>query len=336
MKKLKTKLKKNKILVIAEMACSHDGQKNKAIDIAKAAFLAKADIIQLQIWKIKNMMSPRNPNFNRIKQIQFTEKDWSDIFKEIRKKFKKLKIYVCVYEHISLDFILSLKPDGIKVNSSDLTNEFLLKKISNLSIPINLSVGSSSQKEIDYAMSFFKKKKPNLMYGFQIFPTPINAINLKNINYLKNKYLTTIGYQDHTKGDDISGFNLSALSIGFGAAILEKHITINRKKTKFDAESALEPKEFKNYVHMVKVLESSFNFNQPLKLNKLDFKYRKFQKKSFSYVGNLPKGHKLSEKDFMLLRNNYEGIDSTKIKKFIGKRLKKNKKNFSIVKITDI
>ena len=86
-----------------------------------------------------------------------------------------------------MEFILSLKPDGLKINSSDLNNPLMLEKISKLNIPINLSVGSSTTKEINYAVKFLKNKKIKLMYGFQSFPTPIN-INLSNIKNLIKKY----------------------------------------------------------------------------------------------------------------------------------------------------
>ena len=70
---------------------------------------------------------------------------------------KKIKKYndICAYEHQSLEFILSLKPDGLKINSSDLNNPLMLEKISKLNIPINLSVGSSTTKEICYAVTIF-------------------------------------------------------------------------------------------------------------------------------------------------------------------------------------
>ena len=50
-----------KTTIIAEMACSHNGNINNAYKIAKYAYASKADIIQLQIWKLNYMMSPRNP-----------------------------------------------------------------------------------------------------------------------------------------------------------------------------------------------------------------------------------------------------------------------------------
>jgi sialic acid synthase SpsE len=320
---------KNKLLVIAEMACSHDGNIKIAKKIAKKSYEAGADVIQLQIWKLNDLISPDNPNYSRIAKAEISNKEWREIVNYIRKKIKKILIYICVYEHKSIDFVLSLKPDGIKINSSDLNNPLMLKKISKLKIPINLSVGSSTVEEINFALKFFKNKKNlNLMYGFQSFPTPIEAINIQNIKYLLKKYKLKIGYQDHSPGKDWSGFYLPAYAIGIGAQIIEKHITLNRKKCKFDFESALEPNEFSKFIQMTNDIKKISTTKNPLKLNKFDFTYRKFQKKSLVFSRDMKKGEKISKKDLSVLRIDREGISPRYISKIIGKKVLNNSKKF--------
>ena len=51
------------------MVCSHDGKKRTAMMIAKKASEIGADIIQLQIWKLQNLVSPLNPNYKRILKL---------------------------------------------------------------------------------------------------------------------------------------------------------------------------------------------------------------------------------------------------------------------------
>jgi sialic acid synthase SpsE len=332
MKKKKFQAKEKKIFIIAEMACSHDGRIAKAKKIAEKAYQAGADAIQLQIWDLNKMMSPKNPNYNRVKNAEISKKGWIEIVRYVKKELKGILIYVCLYEDASIDFILSLKPDGIKINSSDLTNPFVLKKISKSNIPINLSVGSSSIKEIKYSIKFLKKNNLNLMYGFQAFPTPINAINLANIKFLKERFGLNVGYQDHCEGNDISGIYFCATSIGLGASIIEKHITIKRANTKFDKESALEPKEFKKFVKIIKNIETTIKpAKQPLKFTKHDLQYRKFQKKTFVYSKNLKKNHILTYDDMFFIRTNREVLSIFNITSFINKKLKKGVKKFDII-----
>ena len=78
--------------------------------------------------KLQNLVSPLNPNY-RISKVELSKYEWIDIVKYIR-KIKNIMIYICAYEHQSLEFILSLKPDGLKINSSDL-NIPMLEKFQN-------------------------------------------------------------------------------------------------------------------------------------------------------------------------------------------------------------
>ena len=88
---------------------------------------------------------------------------------------------------------------------------------------------------------------------------------MSQILYLKNKYAEIkIGYSDHTIGIDAS---ITAISLG--AKIIEKHFTIDKKKSKFrDHIISANIDEMKNIVSKSKII------NELLKNN--DFK--KFEK----------------------------------------------------------
>ena len=58
--------KLNKIKISAEMACSHNGKMKRAKKIIDAAARANADIIQLQIWELKYLMSPLRKEFYKL------------------------------------------------------------------------------------------------------------------------------------------------------------------------------------------------------------------------------------------------------------------------------
>ena len=59
---------------------------------------------------------------------------------------------------------------------------------------------------------------------------------LQNFNYI-------LGFSDHTL-DDVAAIT----SIGLGARVFEKHITLDKKAEGPDHFYAMEPKQFKNYV----------------------------------------------------------------------------------------
>ena len=52
------------------MACSHEGNLDLAKKIVADAAEAKADAIQLQIWSVDNMMSPKRKEYEVLKNIE--------------------------------------------------------------------------------------------------------------------------------------------------------------------------------------------------------------------------------------------------------------------------
>ena len=70
----------NKSLVIAEMACSHEGDLNLAKKILDAAAVAKADAIQLQIWSLIHMdVSSKKGIYELSKKLSLVKKQWKDL-----------------------------------------------------------------------------------------------------------------------------------------------------------------------------------------------------------------------------------------------------------------
>lgn len=327
----------DKLTIIAEMACSHDGKIKNAEHICKSAHMSGADAIQLQIWSLNQLMSKKNNLYEKIKKIELSFNAWRKLVSLIRKKYKNLKVYICVYEHQSIDFILSLKPDGIKVNSADLTNSLVLKKIKKFKKNINLSVGASSFKEIDFALNILRSRRKNitLMYGFQSFPTYPEYLNLERIKKLKKKYNLNVGYQDHCAGNEEIGNYLNAYAYGMGATVFERHLTYNRQKCLFDYESALERDEFIKFVKNFKSIEKSTGVGDIKKFNKYEIKYRDFQKKNLVYSKSISKGSKLTHKDIVLFRENKVGICPSKIEQFLGKKLKRSVKIHTKLKAQD-
>ena len=322
-----------KTTIIAEMACSHNGNINNAYKIAKYAYASKADIIQLQIWKLNYMMSPRNPIYNKLKKIEFSEQQWINLIKKIKKSLKGLKIYICFYEHNSFNLLNKVKVDGIKINTSDLNNYYLLESAGKSRLPINLSIGASTLQEISKSLKILKKfkSKINLLYGIQNFPTKIEDVNLKRLKYIKEKFKLNTGYQDHCEGNSKEGLYLPILALGYETSIIEKHICLNRSKTGFDFESALKPREFKEFVQNIRIAEKSIGtiFNNHFTKNEI--KYRNFQKKNVVSTKFIKSGKTLNASNISMIRTGKNNSKSNNIEKIIGKKTKRNINPYTVI-----
>lgn len=329
----------NKTLIIAEMACSHEGNIELAKKIIDAAATAKADVIQLQIWAVDSMMSPGRKEYELLSSIEFTKEEWSDLVRYSREHYPQLAIYVCVYEHTSIGFIDSLDVDGYKINSSDLSNPLVLKQLAKYDKPINLSVGASTQLEITAAIECIQETSNaniTLMYGHQSFPTMQESVHMKYMPTLKNTFNLPLGYQDHTDADDEGAFWLPAAAMGMGVSVLEKHITHDRLLKGIDHESALNPDEFIKFVKMVRMLDIAGGRSEERDLSEEEIKYREFQKKSIVAAKKLLSGHTLSAEDIIFVRAERLGISPMYVDDLLGKQIISDIDAFQLITREDI
>ncbi len=324
------------MLIIAEIACSHNGKIDKLKKLINDAYYAGADAVQFQIWDLRYMMSPKNSLYKKLKKIEFNSEDWIKIIKFTKKKFPKLKIYCCFYEHKSFEILKKIKIDGIKVNSSDLNNPLVLKQVAKFRGVKNLSVGGSSLEEIDYAVKFLGKKNIILMYGVQNFPTKIKDANLIKISDLKKKFKLPIGYQDHTNFNSEEKNTLCFISMAFGVAVLEKHICYTRAKRTYDFESALLKNEFKKFVYQVRIIKKSIGQSFSNKFTRSEKKYRSFQKKSIILIKKKYSGEKIKSEDVAFLRTNNLGVPPNKLNLIINRKLKKNLRPYNLIKLNHL
>ena len=88
------------------------------------------------------------------------------------------------------------------------------------------------------------------LYILQASSTSL-GVPAPRLNYLR-KYCANLGYSDHT-----SDITTPALSISYGASVVEKHFTINKELPGRDNKFALDPKEFSLMVENIRIAEES-------------------------------------------------------------------------------
>lgn len=144
-------------------------------------------------------------------------------------------------------------PNYLKVASRDLTNIPLLEAISETKIPIILSTGMASKKELDYALDVISKSHNNIsiLHCVSEYPTHPDHLNLNTITYLKKHYSQyTIGFSDHT-----IGISAPVVAVGMGAEIIEKHVTIERGMKGTDQAGSLGPEGVLRMVRDIRIAE---------------------------------------------------------------------------------
>jgi len=309
--------------IIAEMACSHEGDPALARKIIDGAGQAGADSIQFQIWSLRDMVVPHHPDYPMLTRIELSRDVWRELANYVREKFPAMQIIACVYERSSVDFAQTIDLDTYKNHSADLSNPVLINHVAQTNKRIDLSVGASTTGEMQSALEWIGGRDTWLMYGYQGFPTPTSAINLNYMMKLKQLFELPVGYQDHSDANLPAAFWLPAAALGMGVDVLEKHITHDRSYKGIDHEAALNPDEFSRFVEMVREIEAARGHSTPRSFSPEEVKYRKYSKKSLVASRDLAEGHVIAADDLLFMRADSLGLPPDQTERLLNRKVRR-------------
>lgn len=317
--------------IIAEMACSHEGDPTHARTIIDGAGAAGASAIQFQIWKLEEYAAPTLPNFETLKRIELSRDEWRTLFAYSKQRYPTMEVIGCVSEIGSLEFCEELGADAYKIHAGDLLNPRFIKRVAATGKRIDLAVGASTKDEVSAAISWIRETSDSviwLLFGFQNFPTSIDDARLLQMLRLKEDFGLPVGYQDHCDAESDAAFWLPAAAMGMGITIQEKHITHDRSAKGIDHEAALNPDEFADFVRMCHAIETAKGENAWMPFSPAQEKYRAYARKSLVASRDLPAGTVLQEADMLAIRSHPLGAAPQDIDRLIGTTTTANLRRF--------
>ena len=328
-------LKNKQYYIIAEIGVNHECSIKTAKKMILQAKKNGAHAAKFQSYKAQKLASKNSKAYWDIKKektksqfelfSKFDKFEKSD-YEKLSKYCKKLKIdfLSTPFDLDAVDYLNPLVP-LFKVSSSDITNVPLLRKISKKGKTVLLSTGASSEREIKFAiknLQFYKKVKIVLMHCILNYPTHDRDANLLMIDHLKKKFRNhAIGYSDHTSPSK-SMFNITT-AYTLGANVIEKHFTLNKKKSGNDHYHSMDPYDLKTIVKNIDQIIRIKGFSINKKFIPSEIVSRKNARRGIFIKKNLKKNSKLNENNLITLRPN-SGISATQWSKVLNRRVNKN------------
>lgn len=176
-------------------------------------------------------------------------------------KSKNVEWYVSVFDHDSF----KLMADNFSFNywkiASPVTAEMtdLAVEIAKLSGIKFVSTGMCNEKELDFTINEILKVAKEadiiLMHCVSMYPTPVDKLNLKSIDWLRDRYGLKVGLSSHD-----TGVALSVSAVAMGARAIEKHVTLDRGLPGPDHGLSLELKGLETLIRHVVDLEKALGF----------------------------------------------------------------------------
>ncbi len=234
--------------LIAEIGQNHNGEMRLAKKLIDMAVDCGANAVKFQKRDIASELTKAayekpydNPNsFGRTYGEHREFLELSEAQHLELKEYAEAKgiTYFCTPCDVpSLKMLEKINCPFYKVASRDLTNIPLLEALGNTGKPVIISTGMASMADIDDAVKVLNYGKDKLMIlqCTSQYPCALENVNLKAMDTLKEKYGFITGFSDHT-----SGIVVSVAASVMGAAIIEKHITLDRTMKGTDQPGSLE------------------------------------------------------------------------------------------------
>jgi N-acetylneuraminate synthase len=232
--------------VIAEACINHQGDVEIAKRMTYVAHAMGCDAIKFQMHVLDDEMLREAPQSANFAEPLYDTLDKTNLtvgeHKELIRLCAALGIqYLCTpFSKASADIVASLGVAAIKVGSGELTNIPLQKHIAAKGKPMIVSTGMTTQAEVTETVDALKAAGARfaLMHCVSAYPCPYERVNLDNIPRYRQLYGVPVGLSDHTVGI-YTALGAAAL----GAALVEKHFTLDRSWPGPDHKSSIEPYE---------------------------------------------------------------------------------------------
>ena len=255
----------NRTLIIAEAGVNHNGDIKLAKQLIDAAADSGADYVKFQTFSADRIVTKSADKAEYQKQSSDSSESQFEMLKRLELsvemhleliehcKHKSIKFLSTGFDIQSVDLLVGLGLNLVKIPSGEITNLPLLRHIGSLDLPVILSSGMSTMKEIGDALLILEqtglpRAQITVLHCTTEYPTPMDEVNLRAMNSIRNTLGVAVGYSDHTLGIEVS-----VAAVALGASVIEKHFTIDRSLPGPDHKASSEPVEL---VAMVKAIRN--------------------------------------------------------------------------------
>jgi sialic acid synthase SpsE len=224
--------------LIAEAGLNHNGDLEKALEMVAVAKRAGADCVKFQTFRAAEFVGDPAQTFTYKSQGREVTESMLAMFQryELPESAWPLIKSRCEAEGIlfmstpqnrtDLDLLLKVGVPAVKVGSDDFTNLPLLASYASTGLPLIVSCGMSNLAEADQALEIIGSLDgyPTvLLVCTSQYPAPPPDVNIRRVATLRAAYPSIpIGFSDHTRGP-----LAAAMAVALGAAVFEKHFTLD-------------------------------------------------------------------------------------------------------------
>lgn len=330
--------------IVAEMGVNHNGSFSQARAMVRAAIQAGVDAIKFQTFKADDFLRSKKEYYTygeqgrlvkesmykMFKRLEFPWEWHKKLFPELRQKNREA--FSTPMDVTAIDFLMSLNVSVFKVGADDLTNHPLLEYMASKNKPIILSTGMATLREVEEAVTVITKNGNSrliLMHCVSLYPARPEEVNLRAMDFLRERFGFPVGFSDHTEG-----ITCSLAAVARGANIIEKHFTLDKKLPGPDHYFSADPREMESLVRGIREIEKALgaNIKRP---SAREEKMRRLCRRSILSSSFIPKGTIITGERLSLKRPG-TGLAPKYLKEIIGHLARRDIKKDKLINWDDI
>lgn len=314
--------------VIAEVGHNHQGDLDLCRTIFKAAADAGADCVKLQKRSNRSLFTREAYDrvYNSENSYGLTYGEHREFLEFGREEYEALFAYArelglqfmsTAFDFESLDFLVDLGIDAIKIASGDIVNLPLIQAAAATGIPLIMSTGAATMENVieAYEMASQGKSEIAILQCTSSYPADYEQLNIAVIETYRDAFPgTVIGFSAHDNGT-----SMPLLAYAMGCRIVEKHFTTNRTLKGTDQIFSLAPSGMRRMCRDLARAHVAIGDGNKVVYD-TELTPMKKQRKSVVANRNMPAGTVLARADLALKIPN-EGLPPKRLFDLVGRTL---------------
>jgi len=327
---------RSKVFIIAEIGSnwfvgSREENREMAKRLIDAAAQAGVDAVKFQTYRAKDLYAPMSGKSDYLAEAGI-DVDIHELLGKLEMPDEEIPFLAQLAKEAGVEFMstpFSIRDfDAVdpyvsyhKIASYEVAYTPLLERVAKSKKPVFLSTGASNLDEIAWSVEQLQKygcTDLTLLQCTAAYPAKPVSANISALETLRQTFGLPVGLSDHS----LDPVTAPILAAGFGATVIEKHLTLSRDLPGPDNSFALEACELPLFVEKIRLAEEMVGSGHKHVLPQEEELFA-FAKRAVQATQDIGEGEEIVEgKNVALLRpgNNSKGAHPSKLPEISGKK----------------
>jgi len=324
----------NRTAIAAEVGINHGGDPELAWKMITTAHAHGADFVKLQTFHTEDFFHRSLDYYESTRRLELSDDAQIDLF--TRAQAAGIALVTTPFDAQALALAERFAPPFHKIASMDADYGPHLERLAATGRPLVLSCGMAEMDEIDAAVRTVRdagNDKLVLLHCVSDYPADNATLNLSMLPLLRETHGVPVGFSDHSLGLD--GARVAA---SFGAALIEKHFTLDRAMARAmpdaDHELSIEPDELASLRRFCEAVPTMMG-KAPRQLTPNEQTGRRTFRRGLYAACDIAVGEKLDARNVAFLRP-ADGIPAGAWPKVLGRQTHRALAAGDLISFTDV